>query len=258
MSLPPLLLSPLRRAVAGVGIAILALWLAGCSTNQTVQAPASPPPAAPPPQAEPAVPPAGSLELGRSLPDTGPVVADGPPRIALLLPLTGRAAGVGVAMRNAAELALFEIADDEFALSIHDTGSTPDGAAAAAQKAISAGARLIIGPLFSTEVAAVAPIARPAGVSVIAFSNDRSVAGNGVWVFGLLPGQQVQRVALYAGSQGLTRFGALVPANAFGSATLQALNDAPPEPADRWSPPRVILPVAGPRTHRWSSALRNG
>lgn len=235
MDLPPLCLPPrhvprrhptLHRAVAGAGIAILALWLAGCSSGETVPVTSTPPPAAqqPPPQAQEPLPPAGSLELGQPLPDAGPMVPAGPPRIALLLPLTGRAAGVGQAMRNAAELALFEIADEEFALSVHDTGSTPDGAAAAAQKAIAGGTRLIVGPLFATEVSAVAPLARPAGVPVIAFSNDRSVAGGGVWVFGLLPDQQVQRVAEYAGSRGLTRFGALVPGNAFGSTTLQALN----------------------------------
>ena len=230
MGLPPLRL-PSRnrlvpRAVAGAGIAILAVWLAACSSGDTVPVAPSPPPASqqPQPQVQQPLPPAGSLELGRSLPETAPTVPAGPPRIALLVPLTGRAADVGLAMRNAAELALFEIADDEFALSVHDTGSTPDGAAAAARKAIAGGARLIVGPLFATGVSAVAPVARPAGVPVIAFSNDRSVAGDGVWVFGLLPGQQVQRVTEYAASRGMTRFGALVPANAFGSTALQALN----------------------------------
>jgi len=227
MGLPPLSLSTLRRAVGGACIAILALWLAACSSGETVQVPPSPPPAPPPPQAQPApMPPSGSLELGGTLPEAGPTIPAGPPRIALLVPLTGRAAGVGLAMRNAAELALFEIADEDFALSVHDTRSTPDGAAAAARKAIDGGARLIVGPLFAAEVSAVAPLARPAGVPVIAFSNDRSVAGDGVWVFGLLPGHQVQRVVQYAASRGLTRFGALVPANAFGSTTLQALNAA--------------------------------
>ncbi|GHD39763.1 penicillin-binding protein activator [Thalassobaculum fulvum] len=221
----------MRRTAAGAGVALLALWLAACAGGETVAVPPSQPPApppvvsAPPPAPQP-VPPAGSLELGRSLPDTGPARPAGPPMVALLVPLSGRASGVGLAMRNAAELALFEIADDAFALSVHDTGSTPDGAAAAARKAIDGGARMIIGPLFAAGVSAVAPVARPAGVPVLAFSNDRSVAGDGVWVFGLLPGQQVERVVLYAGARGLSRFGALVPANAYGSTALQALNAA--------------------------------
>lgn len=229
MGHPPLHLSPHHRRApgrVGVGIALLALWLAACSSGETGQVPPSPVPSVPPVESGPptrsTLPPSGSLELGGTLP-AGPTAPAGPPSVALLVPLSGRAAGVGLAMRNAAEMALFEIADDAFALSVHDTGSTPGGAAAAAETAIAAGARMIVGPLFATEVAAVAPLTRPAGVPVVAFSNDRSVAGDGVWVFGLLPGQQVQRVVLYAGARGLTRYGALVPANPYGSTALQAL-----------------------------------
>lgn len=234
MGLPPLRMPPpgpalARRAASGAGALLLALWLAGCGGGETVQLPPSSGPVAAPPAvaSQPpisATPPPGSLELGQPVP--GVVTPSGPPSVALLLPLTGRAAGVGLAMRNAAEMALFEIADDEFALTIHDTASTPAGAAAAAEKAIAGGTRMIVGPLFATEVSAVAPIARPAGVPVVAFSNDRSVAGAGVWVVGLLPAQQVERVVQYSSARGLSRFGALVPANPFGSTALQALHAA--------------------------------
>lgn len=242
MGLPPLRMPPLRprpsrnrpgrRSLPGAGALLLALWLVGCGGGETVQLPpSSGPVGAPPPVAgqppAPTTPPPGSLELGQTVPGTViPGAPSGPPSVALLLPLSGRAAGVGLAMRNAAEMALFEIADDSFVLTIHDTASTPAGAATAAEKAIAGGAEMIIGPLFATEVAAVAPVARPAGVPVVAFSNDRSVAGGGVWVFGLLPSQQVERVVQYSSARGLSRFGALVPANPFGSTALQALHAA--------------------------------
>ena len=227
MDFSSLRLASHRRVTVGAGVLFLALSLAGCGGSVPPPQTAGPAPTAPAAPAAPAgPPPSGSLELGRSLPAITPPVPVGPPNVALLVPLTGRASAVGLAMRDAAELALFEIADDAFALSIHDTGSTPAGAAAAAEKAIAGGARMIIGPLFSTGVSAIAPMARAAGVPVVAFSNDRSVAGDGVWVFGLLPAQQVERVVLYARARGLQRFGALVPANPFGSAALQALNSA--------------------------------
>ena len=225
---PTLRPAPRRRAVAGA--LLVGLWLAGCSGGETVPPPAATGPAAPPVATAPATPggppPTGSLELGAMLPGPGTAAASGPPSVALLLPLSGRASGVGLAMRNAAELALFEIADDAFVLSVHDTRSTPEGAAAAAATAIAGGARMIVGPLFAAEVSSVAPVARPSGVPVIAFSNDRAVAGDGVWVFGLLPAQQVDRVVLYASARGLNRFGALVPANPYGSTALQALHAA--------------------------------
>ncbi|MCH8991732.1 MAG: ABC transporter substrate-binding protein [Acidobacteria bacterium] len=77
-------------------------------------------------------------------------------RVALLLPLSGRNARLGNAMVNAAQLALFDLADDRFELLIHDTKGTPEGAAEAAALAIGDGASLILGPLLSASVTAVA------------------------------------------------------------------------------------------------------
>ena len=56
-------------------------------------------------------------------------------RVALLLPLTGPNAGLGSAMLNAAQLAMFNFADKRFELLTHDTKGTPRGAADAARLA---------------------------------------------------------------------------------------------------------------------------
>src|SRR3546814_3297691 len=61
---------------------------------------------------------------------------------------------------------------------------TSKGAAAAARQALADGNKLIIGPLLSENVKIVSPIARNAGVPVITFSNDVSVAGGGTYVLG--------------------------------------------------------------------------
>lgn len=144
-------------------------------------------------------------------------------RVALLVPLTGPAAKLGQAMLNAAQMALFQFADDRFELLPHDTGGSVDGALVAAQLAIGDGAQLIIGPLLSASVQAVGPIARAANVPVIGFSSDRNAAGDGVYVMGFLPSAQTERVLGYAISRGLTRFGLLAPDNAYGAAVLQAM-----------------------------------
>lgn len=147
-------------------------------------------------------------------------------RVALLLPLTGRHAKVGQALLNAAQLALFDTPEQRFALLVRDTGGTPQGAVAAANDALADGASLILGPLFATEVQAMAWEAQSRGVAVVSFSNDREVAGGGVFVMGLNPRLQVERVVAYASQQGLQRFAVLAPASAYGDAVMRAMQQA--------------------------------
>ncbi len=101
-------------------------------------------------------------------------------------------------------------------LDIRDTGGTPQGAAAAAQAAIAAGDGIILGPLTSAEAHAVAPIAQAAGVNMLAFTNDGTVAAAGVWPLGITPTQQVQRVLQAAQNAGRTQLAALLPDSDFG------------------------------------------
>jgi ABC-type branched-subunit amino acid transport system substrate-binding protein len=140
-----------------------------------------------------------------------------------MLPLSGRNSAIGKAMLNAAQLALFDFADPRFELLPLDTKGTPRGAARAAQNAIGDGAALIIGPLLAKSVRAVAPAARAANVPVIAFSNDSSVAGQGVYTMGFLPSAQVSRVSRFANQKGITRFAVLAPNNTYGVRVAKAL-----------------------------------
>ncbi|MHA1107567.1 MAG: penicillin-binding protein activator [Alphaproteobacteria bacterium] len=146
-------------------------------------------------------------------------------RVGLLLPLTGPEAAVGKSMLDAAQLAVFDVAEQDFVLVPRDTFGTPEGAREAAIAALEDGAKLLLGPLFATSVAAVAPLARAAHVNVVAFSNDRNVASPETFVMGLLPAAQIHRVVSYAGAQGIRRYAALVPDTPFGrrvADTLQA------------------------------------
>lgn len=217
---------PRRPTPVLVVLAMLA-GLAACAQKETVPVGLPPSPAIPPnvERAAPnGPPPAPRLDVARPSEPEPPAVLppSGPPKVALLVPLSGRAAEVGKGLRNAAEMALFEIADSSFALAFYDTGSTRNGAVQAAERALAEGARMIIGPLFGTSAQAVGPVAAAARVPVLTFSNDRSVAGGGVWVFGLLPSQQVDRVVRYAAARGFSRIGALAPENAYGSTAIQA------------------------------------
>ena len=155
----------------------------------------------------------------------GEPLATGKARVGLLLPLSGTNAVLGQSMLNAAELALFLSESDRLELLPRDTEG-PGGAAAAASSALDAGAELILGPIFANAVQDVAPIARARNVPVISFSNDGTVAGNGVFVAGFTPENQIDRVVSFARSRGAQKFAALVPDSPYGTRTIEALRQS--------------------------------
>jgi ABC-type branched-subunit amino acid transport system substrate-binding protein len=159
-------------------------------------------------------------------------------RAAMLLPLSGAQAPLGQAMLNAGYMALFDEAPTGVEFAPRDTGGTPGGAAAAARAAIADGARVLIGPLTSAEAAAVLPVARAAGVPVLAFTNDAQRAGENSWVLGTTPQQQVRRIVSAAAREGAQRFALAAPDNEFGRALAGALRGAT---ADLRLPPPAIL-----------------
>lgn len=146
-------------------------------------------------------------------------------RVALLLPLSGPSAPLGKAMLDAAQLSMFELANKNFTLMPFDTGGTAQGSARAATEAAKKGAQLILGPLHATAVNAAAPIARQAGLPIVAFSNSREVAGNGVFILGFVPRQQVRSVVGYALAEGLSRLAILAPSDDYGKAVVEAAQD---------------------------------
>lgn len=139
----------------------------------------------------------------------------------LLVPLSGPLAPVGQALENAAKLAFPPGGTPS--LDVRDTGGTPAGAASAAQAGLAAGDGIILGPLTAGETRAVAPIAKQAGVNVLAFTNDSAVSAPGVWALGITPAQQVQRVVQAAASAGHTQLAGLLPDTDFGRSLAQAL-----------------------------------
>ncbi|WP_067108411.1 penicillin-binding protein activator [Sphingopyxis granuli] len=196
-----------RRLLRGMATLALGGLLAACQV-----VPKSGGPAAPPPPENP------DETVGPGLPtDTDRH------RVALLVPQTGANADVGTAIANATTLALLDTRADKVRITTYDTAL---GAAAAARQAVADGNRLILGPLLSEDVTAVAPVARAAKVPVLSFSNDSGVAGNGVFILGFVPGQSVERVVAFARGKGHQRFGALVPKNVYGDRAAAAFRDA--------------------------------
>ncbi|WP_055660373.1 penicillin-binding protein activator [Roseibium aggregatum] len=150
---------------------------------------------------------------------TGEIIGTGGVRIGLLLPLASSDgnASIGTVFKNAASLALQNFPSADVQLLVKDTGGTSEGGRAAAQAAISEGAELILGPVFSPAVSGAAQAARATGVPVIAFSTDTSVASRGVYLLSFLPESDVKRVVGYANSQKKHSYTALIPEGSYGA-----------------------------------------
>lgn len=137
---------------------------------------------------------------------------------ALLLPLTGAAAGVGQNMARAASLVT--LGDEGSAPKVYDTGDTAEGAAVAAKAAIAAGAKILMGPLKADQTPAV--LAAAGRVPVITFSNDDGLAAQGAFVMGVTPAQSVSTMFSYARAQGITKVAVVARPGALGEATSTA------------------------------------
>ncbi len=151
-----------------------------------------------------------------------PVVVRQRNLVAIIVPNSGGDGAIGQSIANAANLALADSRDQTLRLTVYDSAA-PGGAAGAARRAVSDGNRLILGPLLAEDVRAAAPIARRAGVPVVAFSNDEGVAGDGVHIMGFTPDQSIDRVVAYARTSGKNHFAALVPTGLYGQRATQAM-----------------------------------
>jgi branched-chain amino acid transport system substrate-binding protein len=196
-----------QQAKRWVGALILG-FVAGC-------APTVPPPQAPS-QPGPAMPQYETVPLAP---------AEAGSRIGLLLPLSGQQGALGRTLLQAAEMGLFEVGDDSFTLLVENSAGAA-GPDAAVRKLLADGADIVLGPVFATDARRIAPIAQGARIPVLAFTNDQSAAQPGLYVMGVTPQDQVERVVQYAASQGMRRFAILSPTSPYGSIVNQSFRNA--------------------------------
>src|SRR5271170_324860 len=189
-----------RRALLGG----FALTLAGCNSSGVDFGAGAPAVSAPPPAGGPLV---------------GETLGSGPVRVGMILPLTqnGGPSPIGGSMRNAAQLAIDDSGASYVTLMIEDDHSSADGAAQDAQAELGAGAQLILGPVFASDVRAASASAKSAGRPMIAFSTDVGVAAPGVYLLSFLIQGYVDRIIQYAVSAGKKSFAIMAPQNDYGN-----------------------------------------
>lgn len=143
-------------------------------------------------------------------------------RVGVLLPLTGSAAKMGEGMKNAAQLALIDAKNPNLVLQFYDTQSSESGARIAIENAISGQSKLIIGPLLSSNLRAIAPRVSSQNIPVISFATNADILGNNIWTLGLTTDEQIERIMSYSILTGRNRFALLLPDNTTGQAVLKA------------------------------------
>ena len=190
----------LPRMPAVAAIAVSLLTLSAC-TNTSMTAPQTP-----------------------DARDSARVEPSKPVIIALLAPTTAENAGaarLGLALGNAARMSARDLNDPLFQLRVYDTGGNAAKARAAADQAISEGAKMILGPLFSNNTKAVAAPAAAQGIKVISFSTDSSIAGGPVFLSGFLPEMEARRITSFARAKGYNSMGIFYPENPAGQLALK-------------------------------------
>jgi len=208
---------PHKRTLSRLFAIVACLAIGACTARPVMTeapAPAEPPPA--PHQVTAEAP--NFTRLSNTAPQAVPI------RVGVILPFDNANAnvrGLAKSLMHAAELALYDSGNHNIILmTAEDTGTSAD-AAAAAQRLLDEGAEVIVGPLFSASVQAVAPLARDRGVPVLAFSTDRTVAGSGIYLLSFQPQSEVRRIVTYAASQGRKKIGALIPQTPYGDVVEQ-------------------------------------
>lgn len=140
---------------------------------------------------------------------TGPSInTNAPVPVALMVPLGSSDPNDVVLARsleNSARMALSDLQGVQLDLRVYDTAANAAVAAAAAQQAVNDGARIILGPLYSTTTTAVAQAVAPRGINVLSFSNNTAIAGGNVFLLGHTFENTADRLTAYASQNGRER-----------------------------------------------------
>ena len=156
----------------------------------------------------------GALALAACVPSTGPsgggtkLGAGETVQVALLVPSgSGQSHDELLArgLQNAARLAISDLGGSRIDLRVYPTAGNPAQAQSQAVKAVSEGAKIVLGPVYAHEANAVGVALAGQGINVLSFSNNTEIAGGNVFVMGPTFQNTAARLSRYAVKQGKSR-----------------------------------------------------
>lgn len=141
--------------------------------------------------------------------------------IPILVPVTGFLSLEGTSQRNGALLALEDAGQDAVTGPVIDTGTSPEGAVTALDRAASGGRALAIAAsMLGTQMLAMIPLADEYGLPLVTVSGTAAVTEQGSpWVFRFFPADPLAKRAhaLYVvDERGLTRPALITQTTAYG------------------------------------------
>lgn len=155
----------------------------------------------------------GNTILPSPLAQIEPYLFAEPRKIALLLPVSGKLAGPGNAVRDGFMAAYDSTRlSGNLAIQLYDTDKA--SATELYQQALADGADYVVGPLGKAEVAAIASMNHP--VPTLLLNDIEGSVKQNAYQFGLSPVNEARQVAVRARKNGHTRALVISPANPWG------------------------------------------
>ncbi len=167
--------------------------------------------------------PANSLLNEDVLPELG-VGLDFPPQIGLILPLSGRQQGAGVAVRDGFLAALLQQEQSQRpVINIYDSAEM--GATTAYRRAIADGAQFVVGPLTKDDVTAIAASGETSVLTLALNQTADEVSQPSLmFQFALDPEDEARQVAQRVAADGRMRGLLLLPNNEWGQRLFKAFD----------------------------------
>ncbi len=137
-------------------------------------------------------------------------------KVGVMLPLSGEHSEIGNLILNAIEMAVFQTDENKLELHIKDTEAKSNKAKKVLSELIGEGVEVIIGPLFSKSLAAIQSEVVRSNINIFALTNNINLRNKGIWIFGVDPQAQTEKVLQYALEKGSKNIAALLPQNAYG------------------------------------------
>lgn len=143
-------------------------------------------------------------------------------QVALFFPFSGKNKELGWSLFNAASLSVFENdLGHSVELILIDSKDNPKEAQKAFQEIVNRKIKVVIGPVYSSLIEAIEKDAKKNEITVISLSNNQDLMGKvntdgGVFLAGILPETQIDKIVGYAMDHGKLSFAIIAPNNAYG------------------------------------------